>query len=566
MQKIAPYINAFGGMKLRTLCVPALLVALGVLMSADSAYASADISTVAKNMTNSATKLPGLITALAYGLGLMLGVSGIVKIKEHVDNPNQTPMRSGIGRLIIGGGMFSLPIVYEAMRNTIGNQAAFVTDTSGGGVLTTLAVNILGNGLGGLAGANGVFINIGSSLTSVPGLLTAGAYLLGLLFGVAGLLKLREHVETPEQVQLKEPVIRLLAGGAMFALPIMFQAAKQTIDGNGGITNELAALFLPSAVKNARAGIGACTSVAYTYGALFAGGSLGDTGNVICGAVNNTAYLPSILSLMAYLFGVVLVIWGVLKIKDNVINPQQTSLWEGVSRLVAGGAFFASPYLIQVVADTLNGGLVKALLNGFSNTGFAGATTGSGLDAMMVNFTADIFGPMLFALNFFGYIAGFVLLLIGISRLLKSAQEGPRGPGGLGTIMTFLAAGAMISISPMIGSMGATFFGANVLGFMGTDTASTQATLQYTTGMNATEIAHVQAVVSSILMFMIVLGVVAFLRGIYIIREVAEGNSQASLMAGITHIVGGALAVNLGPVMNAIQTTLGLTAYGVNFS
>jgi intracellular multiplication protein IcmC len=84
--------------------------------------------------------------------------------------------------------------------------------------------------------------------------------------------------------------------------------------------------------------------------------------------------------------------------------------------------------------------------------------------------------------------------------------------------------------------------------------------------MNPAEIAHVQAVISAVLQFMIVLGVVAFLRGIYIIREVAEGNGQASLMAGITHMVGGSLAVNLGPVMNAAQNTLGLTAYGVNFN
>jgi hypothetical protein len=165
---------------------------------------------------------------------------------------------------------------------------------------------------------------------------------------------------------------------------------------------------------------------------------------------------------------------------------------------------------------------------------------------------------MIFILDFFGYVAGTVLAMIGISRLLKSAQEGPRGPGGIGTIMTFLTAGALISVGPMLGSMSETFFGNNQ--------SKTMASLAYTTGMSGAEIAHAQAVVSSILMFMIVLGLVAFIRGIYIIREVAEGSSQASLMAGITHMAGGALAVNLGPVMNAIQTTLGLTAYGINFS
>jgi hypothetical protein len=557
MQRARSFINTFTR-KIGTTHLPVFsLTLLCYLAGTSFAHATnANFSTVAENITNSASRMPGLLTALAYGLGLMAGVSGIIKLKEHVETPNQAPLRSGVVRLITGGMLFALPIVYQAMTNTIGSTAPFTADNTGG-LGPTWIWALLGNG----GAINDVLGNILNSVQFIPGLFTAVAYLIGILSGVSGILKIREHVEAPEQVALKEPVIRLLSGGAMFALPTMMQAAQQTIKGTGitGIFgNLLTTLVTPSTILNAKSGVGVCVTGAYTYGTLFAGGQAGDLGDTICNAVNNTSYMPGILSAMAYLFGIVLIIWGVLKLKDNVLNPQQTSIWEGISRLVAGGAFFALPYLIGVVANTLDGGGLFAALNGFTHTSFKGQTTGSGLDAMMVNFSADMFGPMLFALNFFGYVAGTVLLMIGISRLLKSAQEGPRGPGGLGTIMTFLVAGAMISISPMIGSLSTTFFETNV--------SATSAALQYSTGMNTTEIAHVQAVISAILQFMIVLGVVAFLRGIYIIREVAEGNSQASLMAGITHMVGGSLAVNLGPVMNAIQTTLGLTAYGINFS
>ena len=37
------------------------------------------------------------------------------------------------------------------------------------------------------------------------------------------------------------------------------------------------------------------------------------------------------------------------------------------------------------------------------------------------------------------------------------------------------------------------------------------------------------------------------------------------MMSAITHLVGGALAVNLGPLLNAVQTTLGITDYGITF-
>ena len=63
-----------------------------------------------------------------------------------------------------------------------------------------------------------------------------------------------------------------------------------------------------------------------------------------------------------------------------------------------------------------------------------------------------------------------------------------------------------------------------------------------------------------------ILGWISFIRGWFILRDVAEGNQQASMMAAMTHIFGGALAVNLGPVLNAVQETFGLTAVGIEFT
>ena len=37
-------------------------------------------------------------------------------------------------------------------------------------------------------------------------------------------------------------------------------------------------------------------------------------------------------------------------------------------------------------------------------------------------------------------------------------------------------------------------------------------------------------------------------------------------MAGLTHIIGGALAVNIGSVLNAVQFSLGLETFGIIFS
>jgi len=90
--------------------------------------------------------------------------------------------------------------------------------------------------------------------------------------------------------------------------------------------------------------------------------------------------------------------------------------------------------------------------------------------------------------------------------------------------------------------------------------------MQYTTGMTASETAAAHAVITSVIKFMIVIGIISFVRGLFIVRSVAEGNQQASMMAAVTHLIGGTLAVNLGPVLNAVQETLGTSGFGITFS
>ena len=77
-------------------------------------------STIGSNITTSIQSLPGLLSGLSYMLGILLGVLGILKIKDHVENPSSEKLSHGAIRLAAGGGLFALPMVYEAMENTIG--------------------------------------------------------------------------------------------------------------------------------------------------------------------------------------------------------------------------------------------------------------------------------------------------------------------------------------------------------------------------------------------------------------------------------------------------------------
>ncbi|MGE4313111.1 MAG: hypothetical protein AB7E85_02410 [Pseudobdellovibrionaceae bacterium] len=100
-----------------TLVASAALVAV---MATSPAFAGNNFNNIAENITNSISDFPTLLSALSYLFGLLLGVLGVMKVKDHVENPIQTPLKEGAIRLAAGGALFALPIMFESMQNTIG--------------------------------------------------------------------------------------------------------------------------------------------------------------------------------------------------------------------------------------------------------------------------------------------------------------------------------------------------------------------------------------------------------------------------------------------------------------
>src|ERR1700733_7434519 len=73
------------------------------------------------NIVTASGGLPNLISTVAYVGGIGLGVAGIFKLKQHVDNPGQTPMKDGLVRLACGGGLLAFPFIQQAMQGSISN-------------------------------------------------------------------------------------------------------------------------------------------------------------------------------------------------------------------------------------------------------------------------------------------------------------------------------------------------------------------------------------------------------------------------------------------------------------
>lgn len=111
----------------------AAIITAGILLAdKKDAFAQAtgtNFTDVTTNLTTSSSTLPNLISTVAYVGGIGLGVAGIFKLKQHVDNPGQTPMKDGLVRLGAGGGLLALPFMTSAMTGTINGDTTNNTTT-----------------------------------------------------------------------------------------------------------------------------------------------------------------------------------------------------------------------------------------------------------------------------------------------------------------------------------------------------------------------------------------------------------------------------------------------------
>jgi hypothetical protein len=266
--------------------------------------------------------------------------------------------------------------------------------------------------------------------------------------------------------------------------------------------------------------------------------------------------LPNILTTVAFIGGIVLAVTGVLKLKDHVDNPQQVPLNAGLKRLIAGGAFLALPLTTNVIKGSLFGTDTGEIDGGagFGITAPVGPPVA--LDNVAVTFISNMATPMKYLMISFAFITGLAMILVGISRLIKTAQEGPRGPTGMGTLFTFVAGMALMAIGQSMGNFTVSIFGSGTMKSYAVFTAA---------GLTATEETQLRNVIGSVLMFVSLVGFIAFMRGLFIMKLVADGNQNHSITQALTFLVGGALAVNLGSVINAVQDSIGFTAIGFNF-
>lgn len=104
--------------------VTAAAFVMGTMSSSGAQAAPANtFNDIANNIVAGIQDLPGFLSAISYMMGMLFSILGILKIKDHVENPTQTHLKDGAIRLAVGGGLFMIPIITESMQTLIGTGA-----------------------------------------------------------------------------------------------------------------------------------------------------------------------------------------------------------------------------------------------------------------------------------------------------------------------------------------------------------------------------------------------------------------------------------------------------------
>ena len=108
----------------RTPCVPAGAVAASLLgawwLTAAGPALAVSLGDMAQEAADDLDTVPGLIAIAFYIIGAAIVGFGLLKLKRHVDHPQQTTFGSGLIAILIGVALIAAPAVINALGATFG--------------------------------------------------------------------------------------------------------------------------------------------------------------------------------------------------------------------------------------------------------------------------------------------------------------------------------------------------------------------------------------------------------------------------------------------------------------
>ncbi len=287
-------------------------------------------------------------------------------------------------------------------------------------------------------------------------------------------------------------------------------------------------------------------------------------GEVMCNARNNIGPYAGFLSALAWLLGGALIGMGVLHFKNNQDSPHNHPVYQGVLKIAGGAALMTLPFFVSALYRSVytdaaitdnGGGLVSCTAAGTAAGGYVVPAVGlPDLVTMLTNMVQNIEYPVIALIEVTSTIMGMVFIILGIIKASKHGTD-PRG-SSIPNILTHLVIGALLICSgESFASMIGTLFGATAISDDVNTSAGTVLTWNAVIALGGD--ANFATAIASGLTFIQIVGCLAFIRGLYIVKKAVEGSGQATLAQGMTHLIGGAIAFNIYEFLEGMDATFG---------
>jgi hypothetical protein len=161
----------------------------------------------------------------------------------------------------------------------------------------------------------------------------------------------------------------------------------------------------------------------------------------------------------------------------------------------------------------------------------------------------NIKSPMIFMLSVLSILIGIFMVIRG---LLKASKFGQDAKSSVPSIISNLVIGTVLyTVGTSLNEIMASVFGDSSIWGPGVVVSA----IAYDFGANTQPF---QSAVYAALTFFQLVGFIAFIRGWMIIRDAVEGaHGQKTVAQGLTHIIGGVLAVNIYRFLDVMDNTFG---------
>jgi hypothetical protein len=275
-------------------------------------------------------------------------------------------------------------------------------------------------------------------------------------------------------------------------------------------------------------------------------------GDVICNFQTNAGVFPYIVVVVCYISGIYLIVNGVLTLRKHVeAGGQQSHIVPGLVKLAVGGVLTCLPTLAMILQISFVGGLSSSSDFGCEANTVTATTSTSSLDVILNNFVDNIHQPMFYFLAALSVFVGLNYIARGLFKAAKTGTD-PRAAAPHVIIAYLFLGSILITGGGMLWRTTYSIFGTDTINsmksFSGINWSRLGASGDFTGADSA---------VQAVLAFIQIIGAIAFLRGWMILKGAVEGSSQDTIPKGITHIIGGVLAINIDRTLKIIDNTFG---------